>query len=188
MAEIPDLWTEPKNLRQLLQQRLGPFPLFKFWGPATSIESTRWLASAAIELNKELDPTLTFVYLPHLDYNFQRLGPDLDHPRIKQDLAELDAEVGRLIDFFQKRNANIISLLEYGIAPSIIDPINRILRNLKQSAHAELGHEQLDAGGGRPSPSPIIRSRPVNDPSVTPLIVRELERMPGIRRLPSIWH
>ena len=26
------------------------------------------------------NPTLTLTYLPHLDYNLQRLGPDLEHP------------------------------------------------------------------------------------------------------------
>src|SRR5690349_12710278 len=35
--KIPDIWTEPAELRFQLQERLGQFPLFKFWGPATSI-------------------------------------------------------------------------------------------------------------------------------------------------------
>ena len=38
------------------------------------------------------DPTLTLVYLPHLDYGLQRLGPD--DPAIAKDLAEIDAVAG----------------------------------------------------------------------------------------------
>ena len=39
--KIPDCWTKPISLRQDLQSKLGPFPLFHFWGPMTSIKSTR---------------------------------------------------------------------------------------------------------------------------------------------------
>jgi len=65
--KLPDVWTEPAGLRDELQARLGQFPLFNFWGPMTSIESTRWIADAAIHVDRKLDPTLTLVYLPHLD-------------------------------------------------------------------------------------------------------------------------
>ena len=65
--KLPDVWTEPAELRDELQARLGQFPLFNFWGPMTSIESTRWIADAAIHVDRKLDPTLTLVYLPHLD-------------------------------------------------------------------------------------------------------------------------
>ena len=41
------LCTKPGDLRDALQAELGQFPLFKFWGPATSIDSTRWIAEAA---------------------------------------------------------------------------------------------------------------------------------------------
>src|SRR5688572_27553563 len=123
--KIPDVWTEPGELRQELQQQLGPFPLFKFWGPATSIESTRWIADAAIFVDRKFDPTLTLVYLPHLDYNFQRFGPN--DSRCANDVRELDGEVGKLIDHFSEFDARIIVLSEYGITP-VSQPvhINRV--------------------------------------------------------------
>src|SRR5829696_7121408 len=36
--KLPDCYTTPSSLRSELTERLGPFPLFKFWGPATTIE------------------------------------------------------------------------------------------------------------------------------------------------------
>ena len=63
------------------------------------------------------DPTLTLTYLPHLDYNLQRLGPDLSHPRVQQDLREIDAVCGRLIDAAQASGRSVIVVSEYGITP-----------------------------------------------------------------------
>ncbi len=73
--KIPDVWTNPPELRKSLQDHLGPFPLFKFWGPATSIDSTNWIAGSAIRVDEQFNPTLTLVYLPHLDYCLQKFGP-----------------------------------------------------------------------------------------------------------------
>ena len=44
--KLPDCYTVPAALRDRLTERLGPFPLFQFWGPATTIASTRWIAEA----------------------------------------------------------------------------------------------------------------------------------------------
>src|SRR3954466_9379035 len=73
--KLPDCWTNPPELRDELQRELGQFPLFKFWGPATDIAATRWIAGAAIRVDRKFDPTLTLVSLPHLDYVLQREGP-----------------------------------------------------------------------------------------------------------------
>ena len=54
---------------------LGQFPLFRFWGPAADIVSSRGSARARCTCSSRSRPTLTLVYLPHLDYNLQRLGP-----------------------------------------------------------------------------------------------------------------
>jgi predicted AlkP superfamily pyrophosphatase or phosphodiesterase len=180
--KVPDIWTEPAELRQHLQERLGQFPLFKFWGPATSIECTRWIASAAIAVDHQFDPTLSLVYLPHLDYNFQRFGPD--DPRCQSDVAELDQEIARLIEHFSAGNAAIIILSEYGITP-VSRPvhINRILRNLNLiSIREELGRELLDAGDSQAFAvaDHQVAHVYVNDRAVIPLVVRELEKTPGI--------
>ena len=113
--KLPDVWTHPPTLRQSLQQQFGTFPLFNFWGPATSIKATRWIADAAIEVQKKFDPTLDLIYLPHLDYGLQKFGPEAS--AVATDLSEVDDECGRLIDFFQSRGSRVVVLSEYGIEP-----------------------------------------------------------------------
>ena len=38
--------------------------------------SSRWIADAALHTLEHVKPSLTLVYLPHLDYDHQRFGPD----------------------------------------------------------------------------------------------------------------
>ncbi|MDP9401695.1 MAG: alkaline phosphatase family protein [Actinomycetota bacterium] len=144
--KLPDVHTHPAELRGALQAELGQFPLFKFWGPATSIEATRWIAESAKWVDRRHDPTLTLVYLPHLDYCLQRGGPD--PARNAGDLRELDEVCGDLIEHYQDRGARVIVLSEYGIVP-VSRPVhlNRVLRRHGLvSVRDELGHELLDAG------------------------------------------
>src|SRR5688572_26501043 len=144
--KLPDVWTNPPELRDALQRELGQFPLFKFWGPATSIESTRWIADAAIRVDRKHNLTLTLVYLPHLDYQLQRVGPDLS--KVGKDLAEVDGVVGSLLDHYEKAGARVIVLSEYGIT-RVSRPVhlNRVLREAGLIAvREELGRELLDAG------------------------------------------
>jgi predicted AlkP superfamily pyrophosphatase or phosphodiesterase len=144
--KLPDCWTHPPSLRDDLQKQLGQFPLFSFWGPMTSIKATQWIADAAIKVDQAYDPTLSLVYLPHMDYGLQKFGPE--HPQIQKDLSELDAVIGKLVDHFGPRKANIIVLSEYGIAP-VSQPVhlNRVLRQKGLLAiREELGRELLDPG------------------------------------------
>ena len=85
----------PSSAREL-QERLGTFPLFEFWGPGAGLESSRWILAAAEDVWRRQAPTLLSVYVPHLDYDFQRFGPD--DPRSRRALREVDAAVGPLID------------------------------------------------------------------------------------------
>jgi predicted AlkP superfamily pyrophosphatase or phosphodiesterase len=144
--KIPDLYTQPADLRSWLQAKLGRFPLFHFWGPAADIRSSRWITEAAILVDQRFNPTLSLVYLPHLDYPLQRLGPDM--AAIAKDLEAVDALCGRLIDHFAARGARIIVLSEYGIT-SVRRPVhlNRVLREHGLLVvRDEMGRELLDPG------------------------------------------
>ncbi len=125
--KVPDVYSSPPELRRRLNNELGEFPLFKFWGPATTIESSRWIASSALSVMKNESPNLTLVYLPHLDYDHQRYGPN--DPRSKAALTEVDREAGRLIDAAKAQGAEVLVLSEYGIQ-DVDTPvhINRVLR------------------------------------------------------------
>lgn len=142
--KIPDCYATPADLAGELTQRLGTFPLFKFWGPATTIESSRWIADAALHVRRTRQPTLTLVYLPHLDYDLQRVGPL--HPAIPKALSEVDALCGALIDDAARDGADVLVVSEYGIT-AVSRPVhlNRVLRRAGLLAvREELGREQLD--------------------------------------------
>ncbi|HEU5231173.1 MAG TPA: nucleotide pyrophosphatase/phosphodiesterase family protein [Ktedonobacteraceae bacterium] len=144
--KIADIYTTPQDLRFVLQKHLGQFPLFQFWGPQTSIAASVWIAEAAKMVDQRYNPTLTLIYLPHLDYCLQRLGPDCQS--IRDDLYELDVVCGDLIDYYQTRHTRIIFVSEYGITPvSRAIHLNRELRKHGLLAvRSELGRELLDAG------------------------------------------
>ncbi|HVY04388.1 MAG TPA: alkaline phosphatase family protein [Burkholderiales bacterium] len=144
--KLPDIHTHPSSLRDELQAELGQFPLFRFWGPAADIVSTAWIGKSAKLVMENRKPTLTLVYLPHLDYNLQRLGPD--HPDIARDVAQVDAVCGELIESARRAGMHVVALSEYGIT-EVSRPVH-INRALRQAGwlkvRNELGREQLDAG------------------------------------------
>ena len=147
--KIPDCYSHPSPLRDELQSELGQFPLFQFWGPASSIESSRWIAEATVIAHRKLKPTLTLVYLPHLDYALQKLGPN--HEDIKTHVIQIDTVVGRLLSYFDSQAVKPIIVSEYGIEPvSRAVAINKVLREEKQIAiREEMGTELLDAGASK---------------------------------------
>jgi predicted AlkP superfamily pyrophosphatase or phosphodiesterase len=147
--KIPDVYSNPSELRSYLQKKLGTFPLFDFWGPATSIRSSNWIAEASMLVDGIFNPTLTLIYLPHLDYCLQQFGPE--DPKIKPYLRELDELCKKLISFYERRGAKVNIISEYSIS-RVSNPvhINRILReNGYLKVREESGRELLDAGGSR---------------------------------------
>jgi predicted AlkP superfamily pyrophosphatase or phosphodiesterase len=144
--KLPDCYTEPPELRRQLQESLGTFPLFNFWGPASSIASSRWIANAARFVFEAHRPTLNLVYLPHLDYGLQKLGPA--HPEIPKAVTEIDNVAGDLIDYYESEGVRVVVVSEYGIeAVEEAVAINRALR--KEGGvrvREEQGLELLDPG------------------------------------------
>ncbi|MGY3438835.1 MULTISPECIES: alkaline phosphatase family protein [unclassified Marinovum] len=150
--KIPDHYAFPPDLHDELDAKLGQFPLFKFWGPLADITSSDWIAKATLHVMETRDPTLTLTYLPHLDYNLQRLGPDLDHPRLQQDLREIDVLCGELIDYAEATDRRVVIVSEYGITPATdAIHINRAMRDagLLAVRPEEHGREILDAGASQ---------------------------------------
>ena len=173
--KIPDIYTQPTELRTELNGRLGPFPLFRFWGPATDLSSSRWIADCALQVSRSRRPTLSLVYLPHLDYDLQRLGPE--HPAIPKAVAEVDALCGELLAHAREEGMAVIVLSEYGIGPVAGSvAINRILRQAGWLAlREELGRELLDPGASS--------AFAVADHQIAHVYVREAERVGEVARL-----
>ncbi|MEM7490878.1 MAG: nucleotide pyrophosphatase/phosphodiesterase family protein, partial [Pseudomonadota bacterium] len=176
--KIPDHYAEPPELHDELDAKLGQFPLFKFWGPLADIESSDWIAKATLHVMETRDPTLTLTYLPHLDYNLQRLGPDLDHPRLQQDLREVDALCGDLIDAADRDGRRIVVVSEYGITPATdAIHINRDLREagLIRIRPEEHGREILDAGASA--------AFALADHQIAHVYVKDPARIPEVKAL-----
>ena len=148
-VKAPDCYTHPPELRDKLQNALGTFPLFSFWGPNANIKSSKWIADASIWVDKAEDPTLSLIYLPHLDYCLQKYG--VDFQKISKELNEIDKLVEELVTHYQSKNAKVILLSEYGIN-DVNQPVhlNRILReNDLISVRIEKGLELLDVGASK---------------------------------------
>jgi predicted AlkP superfamily pyrophosphatase or phosphodiesterase len=148
--KVPDCYAEPAEVRTELNAKLGMFPLFRFWGPLADITSTRWIADAAIHVLETRQPTLALVYLPHLDYDLQRFGPD--HPAARAALRAVDGEVGRLLAVARAQGREVIVVSEYGIEPVSRDvALNRVLRErgFLRVQRVLDRWELLDAGASR---------------------------------------
>ncbi|MDE2159167.1 MAG: alkaline phosphatase family protein, partial [Burkholderiales bacterium] len=144
--KLPDIHTHPAALREELQDSLGDFPLFRFWGPGADLVSSRWIAASALQLLQRQRPTLTLVYLPHLDYDLQRFGPK--HAGIPAQVAAVDALCAPLIEAAERAGGQVVALSEYGIT-EVSQPVhvNRALRRAGWlKVRLERGLEQLDAG------------------------------------------
>lgn len=191
--KVFDIYTWPFSIRAEIKKQLGEFPFPAFWGPAAGVKTpqgapdaaSRWIAESARWIENKYLPTLSLVYLPHLDYNLQRLGPS--HPGIVQDLREIDAIVGGLIDFFAERQVQVILLSEYGITP-VDTPIhvNVLLReNRWLTIKEELGLELLDAGASKAFAvaDHQVAHIYLNDPALEKDVRAVLEKEHGVERV-----
>lgn len=172
--KIPDFYAQPATLRDSLRERLGPFPLYDFWGPRTSIRSSRWIADAALAVEETFKPTLNLIYLPHLDYCLQRVGP---HGDIAADLREIDTVFGDLSDALRSRGVSVVVLSEYGIMP-VQRPvhINRALREAGLVAiKRDLGRDYLDTGASR--------AFAVADHQIAHVYVRDRHELAAVKRV-----
>lgn len=172
--KIPDVYTHPPELREELNRELGTFPLFRFWGPLADLSSSRWITDCARAVLERQKPSLTLVYLPHLDYCLQRLGPS--DPAISPEVQAVDALCGELITLADARAMSTVVLSEYGITEvSGVIHVNRTLREKGYlRVREELGHEQLDAGASR--------AFAVSDHQIAHVYVRDEADLAGVRR------
>lgn len=183
--KLPDVYSWPPDLRDELQTALGQFPLFDFWGPRASIASTRWIAASARHVETRFSPTLSLVYLPHLDYGLQRVGPR--DPAAAEDVRQIDEVCGELIAFFEARGVRVVVLSEYGLA-DVATPVhlNRVLRQHGLVAvREERGLELLDPGASAAFAvaDHQIAHVYVNDPSRRAAVRALLEETPGVERV-----
>ncbi|MFE7354340.1 alkaline phosphatase family protein [Streptomyces sp. NPDC057543] len=145
----PDCYTRPPALHDELTGKLGTFPLFHFWGPGADLVSSQWIIDATRHILDTRHPDLALCYLPHLDYDLQRYGPD--DPRSYRAAADLDRAMAPLLDDARREGRTVVALSEYGITrvDRPVD-INRALRRAGLlEVHTQDGMEYLDPMASR---------------------------------------
>jgi predicted AlkP superfamily pyrophosphatase or phosphodiesterase len=177
-----DIHTQPMAMRDELKADLGPFPFPTFWGPAAGIASSEWIAASAKWVEQKHSPTLSLVYLPHLDYCLQKDGPAA--PNIPAEVRAIDRVVTDLLSYYESRSVRVMLLSEYGISP-VDQPIhlNRLFREKGWlSIKDELGRETLDYGGCKAFAvaDHQIAHVYVTDPVILPEVRALLESTGGI--------
>lgn len=196
--KVFDIHTQPMGMRDRLKKDLGPFPFPSFWGPGADIQSSTWIAASAQWVEQKHWPALSLVYLPHLDYNMQRVGHDM--AAIEQDLRDIDDIVGELIKFYESRQVKVVLLSEYGIT-NVDRPVhlNRVFREHNWlSIKEELGLETLDTGGSKAFAiaDHQVAHVYVQDADLIPQVRAVLEQTPGVEHvlgrkemeLHGLWH
>lgn len=194
--KIFDVHTQPMEWRQRIKADLGDFPFPAFWGPAAGLASSQWIARSAKWIEEQAKPALSLIYLPHLDYDCQRYGPE--HPKSRQALREIDALLADLVPWMENRDIQVCLLSEYGIT-AVSRPIhlNRHFRGQGWlSIKDELGLETLDLGSStafaiadhqlahvyvaRPENLPKVRDFCAGIPGVESVWDRDQQRAEGL--------
>jgi predicted AlkP superfamily pyrophosphatase or phosphodiesterase len=192
-----DVYAWPYGVRTDIKKDLGEFPFPGFWGPVAGKDSpqgradaaSRWIAASARWIEERHSPDLSLVYLPHLDYNLQRLGPMAVsgsglNPAIGRDLREIDAIFGELRAFYAARGVRVAVVSEYGITPvTRAVHLNRVFRERGWLVvKEELGLELLDAGASRAFAvaDHQVAHLYVRDPDLIREVRKVVEAQPGV--------
>lgn len=197
-AKLLDIASWPADLAGRIKADLWDFPFGAFWGPYAGLDASQWIADCARWIEHREKPDLHLVYLPHLDYDLQRHGPD--SPEADLARAEVDKLAGRLADDLERAGVSVTILSEYGIT-AVDRPIlpNRLLRERGWLvAKDERGHEVLDTFHSRAFAvcDHQVAHVYVRDPALLPEVRAYLAALPGVgrvlgeaeQRAEGLWH
>ena len=183
--KVFDVYTRPMDMGAAMVEELGPFPFQRFWGPGSGIQSSKWISLSAQWIYERHRPTLSLVYLPHLDYPLQKLGTS--SPELQDELLAIDDVVSELIHFYENHDVRVMLVSEYGITDvkRHVHP-NRILREAGMiTVRPSLGFELLEPGecDAFAVSDHQIAHVYVKDPSRIPDVVKLFEGTQGTRRV-----
>lgn len=180
-----DIATTPVELADSIKSTHGDFPFASFWGPNAGLPSTSWIAASAATVIREKKPTLSLVYLPHLDYEPQRRGPG--GCEMAGHVRELDDACAPLLDAAAAIGAKVWVVSEYGHC-DVTRPIaiNRFLRKhgFLRVRKGPFG-EQLDIYGSAAFAvcDHQIAHVTVHDPADIPVVRDVLRSLPGVAKV-----
>lgn len=187
--KIFDLYSAPNGLHQSIEQQIGTFPFFNFWGPKAGIGASQWIANSAIKEFALNQPNLQLVYLPHLDYCLQKFGPK--HASIANEVQAIDNIIGQMLEAYPPE-VEFILVSEYGIT-QVDTPIhiNKALREQgliqvrETHLNAKRSIENIDCGASKAFAVADHQCAHVyiNDQEVFEQVKTLLENLPGVEQV-----
>ena len=115
---IQDCYAQPPGLYQHLIDGIGrPFKLQQYWGPLASARVGDWIADATARVMAGPHATdLLLAYLPSLDYDLQRHGPE--SAAAAKALAATRGQLERMLTAAADRGYEVVVFGDYAIAPA----------------------------------------------------------------------
>lgn len=113
---IQDCYAQPPECYARMCGAVGrAFNLADYWGPRASARASEWIATAMACLFQDAlaAPDLCLTYLPALDYDLQRWGPDLLRTRRAWDA--LRDEVSMLTRVAREREFEVVVFGDYAV-------------------------------------------------------------------------
>lgn len=135
---IQDCYARPADLYRELTAKIGRgFNLMHYWGPFASGKSTAWITEATLEVLRDSPPDLLLTYLPHLDYELQKSGPDSE--RSGRAFTALADHLKRILDAAREAGYRVLVFGDYAITAvsGAVHP-NRALREAGLMAVREI--------------------------------------------------
>lgn len=117
---IMDNYVLPGEAAADFTRRFGAFPLHRYWGPLASPRAGDAVTDHALAACDRFSPDLVFLYLPTLDYDFQRFGPE--DPRCARSAAALSRQLARLARRAERDGADMTLFGDYEIRPVTAPP------------------------------------------------------------------
>ena len=111
---IMSVYTKPTELADVLRRLCGTFPLWRYWGPLAHAKVGRKCISYFEQMTGILDVDEAYLYLPTLDYAFQRHGPDSGSA--KAALKELRRQLEKLSSIAMRRGCELKVVGDYEIS------------------------------------------------------------------------
>jgi predicted AlkP superfamily pyrophosphatase or phosphodiesterase len=183
---IQDCYSRPAGLYERLCRAVGgPFNLMHYWGPLASAKAGDWIAAATVATlaDDAATPRLLLTYLPTLDYDLQRWGPD--HARSAAARARAAWQLSAMVRAARSRDYEVVIFGDYAVAPTPGGAAwpNRALREAGlMSVRVVRGREHADFHAGRAFAvvDHEIAHVYVKDPADVPAVRETLESTPGI--------
>jgi predicted AlkP superfamily pyrophosphatase or phosphodiesterase len=129
---VQDCYCQPTDLYQSLCRDVGKsFQLGRYWGPLASTASSQWIADAVASILSQTNtaPDFCMTYLPGLDYDLQRYGPN--DARCQKALVEVMQQLALLRKTARSQNYEMVVFGDYAIGSAQAGAVlpNLILRD-----------------------------------------------------------